>query len=115
MRQFQTAARRGIDLDGARFGLAQGATQQRQLTFLSNFKVLHDGAHGGGGVCWRNGGNRGKNSLCGSLGYAMVDALYADHVILVTDDLVAGVNLPASIDRTLVDQSAVPATQATGL
>ncbi len=56
---------------------------------------------------WGNGGNKGKNSLCGSLGYAMVDALYADHVILVTDDLVAGVNLPASIDRTLVDHVVV--------
>ena len=47
-------------------------------------------------------GHNGK-SACGSLGYAMVDARYADHVVLLTDNLVEGVNVPASINQTDVD------------
>ncbi len=42
-------------------------------------------------------------SACGSLGYAMADALMADKVIVVTDNLVAYPNGPVSIDETLVD------------
>ena len=37
------------------------------------------------------------------MGYAIVDAQYADHVIAITDNLVPFPNLPASIDQTLVD------------
>ncbi len=47
-------------------------------------------------------GRTGK-SACGSLGYAKVDAQYADYVIAVTDNLVPFPNLPASIDQTMVD------------
>jgi len=47
-------------------------------------------------------GRIGK-SACGSMGYAIVDAQYADHVIAITDNLVPFPNLPASIDQTLVD------------
>ncbi len=36
-------------------------------------------------------------SICGSLGYALPDARYASHVVVVTDDLVAYPNLPAGI------------------
>ncbi|MDR0299145.1 MAG: citrate lyase subunit alpha [Streptococcaceae bacterium] len=39
----------------------------------------------------------------GSLGYALMDAAYADKVILVTDNLVAYPNTPASIRQTQVD------------
>lgn len=47
-------------------------------------------------------GYSGK-SICGSLGYAMVDARYADKVVLVTDNLVEYPNIPASIPQTEVD------------
>lgn len=42
-------------------------------------------------------------SACGTLGYAMVDAKYADHVVLITDNLVSAPNVPASINQTEVD------------
>lgn len=42
-------------------------------------------------------------SACGSLGYAMVDAKYADQVVLITDNLVQYPCLPASIDQSQVD------------
>ena len=51
-------------------------------------------------------GRTGK-SACGSMGYAKVDAEYADYVIAITDNLVAFPNLPASIDQTLVDSVVV--------
>ncbi len=47
-------------------------------------------------------GYTGK-SACGSLGYAMVDAKYADQVVLITDNLVEYPCLPASINQTQVD------------
>jgi citrate lyase subunit alpha/citrate CoA-transferase len=42
-------------------------------------------------------------SFCGSLGYAMVDAQYADKVVLITDNIVPYPNVPASILQTDVD------------
>ena len=45
----------------------------------------------------------GGKSDCGSLGYAMTDARYADHVIVVTDTLVDFPNYPASIEAIDVD------------
>ena len=42
-------------------------------------------------------------SACGSLGYAMVDAAYADKVIAITDHLVPYPLMPASIPQTQVD------------
>ncbi|MBR3077760.1 MAG: citrate lyase subunit alpha [Oscillospiraceae bacterium] len=45
----------------------------------------------------------GGKSNCGSLGYAMTDAKYADHVIVVTDDLVDFPNYPASVEAIDVD------------
>lgn len=42
-------------------------------------------------------------SACGSLGYAMIDAAYADQVVLITDNLVEYPCLPASIKQTQVD------------
>lgn len=47
-------------------------------------------------------GTRG-NANCGSLGYAMVDAKYADKVVILTDCLAEFPNMPASIDQTYVD------------
>ena len=47
-------------------------------------------------------GHFGK-SACGSLGYAMVDAKYADQVVMITDNLVEYPCLPASVNQTQVD------------
>jgi citrate lyase, alpha subunit len=47
-------------------------------------------------------GYMGK-SICGSLGYAKVDAQYADKVILITDNLVEYPCVPASISQVDVD------------
>ncbi len=48
----------------------------------------------------RHGDN---SSACGSLGYARVDAQYADHVILLTNNLVPYPNTPCAIPQTNVD------------
>ena len=45
----------------------------------------------------------GGKSNCGVLSYSMVDAKYADHVVVVTDCLVEYPNLPASISQVDVD------------
>lgn len=47
-------------------------------------------------------GSRGKGN-CGSLGYAKIDAMYADKVVIITDTLVDFPNAPASIEQTYVD------------
>lgn len=50
-----------------------------------------------------NASGNGNVTTCGSLGYAMVDAEYADTVILMTDDLCEYPNMPASIKQQQVD------------
>lgn len=50
-----------------------------------------------------NASGSGRHTTCGSLGYAMVDAAHADTVVLLTDDLCAYPNLPASIRQDQVD------------
>lgn len=47
-------------------------------------------------------GNGGKNN-CGSLGFAIHDTHYADHVVIITDTLVEYPNLPSSISSVYVD------------
>lgn len=47
-------------------------------------------------------GSHGK-SACGSLGYARVDAEFADKVVIITDNLVAYPNTPISIPQNHVD------------
>ncbi|SCL96070.1 Citrate lyase alpha chain [Sporanaerobacter sp. PP17-6a] len=47
-------------------------------------------------------GQCGKSSF-GSMGYAMIDSLYADKVIAITDNLVDYPAYPISINQTLVD------------
>ncbi|MBV5349877.1 citrate lyase subunit alpha, partial [bacterium] len=42
-------------------------------------------------------------SACGSMGYAMVDAAYADTVVAITDNLVRHPVHPISIPQTQVD------------
>lgn len=47
-------------------------------------------------------GSRGTAN-CGSLGYGMIDAIYADKVVILTDNLVDFPNVPASISQVNVD------------
>jgi citrate lyase subunit alpha/citrate CoA-transferase len=47
-------------------------------------------------------GSHGK-SACGSLGFALADAMYADHVIVVTDNLVPFPCIPWQIQGNFVD------------
>ncbi|MCK1227667.1 citrate lyase subunit alpha [Streptococcus uberis] len=47
-------------------------------------------------------GTKGK-ATCGSLGYAMIDAKYADQVVIITDTLMPYPNNPISIPQTDVD------------
>lgn len=51
------------------------------------------------------GYSRSENakSICGSLGYALPDAEYADKVVILTDDLVPYPNTPFSISERRVD------------
>lgn len=56
-------------------------------------------------------GTVGK-ATCGSLGYAMIDAKYADKVVIITDTLVPFPNTPISIPQTDVDY--VVEVEATG-
>lgn len=51
------------------------------------------------------GYSRSENakSICGSLGYALPDAEYADKVVILTDDIVAYPNTPNSISERNVD------------
>lgn len=51
------------------------------------------------------GYSRSENakSICGSLGYALPDAQYADKVVIITDDLVKYPNTPNSISERQVD------------
>lgn len=44
-----------------------------------------------------------EKSICGSLGYALPDARYADKVVILTDDLVDYPNTPNSISESDVD------------
>ena len=46
-------------------------------------------------------------SICGSLGYALPDARYADHVVVLTDDLVDYPNVPKSISACDVESVVV--------
>ena len=53
--------------------------------------------------CMGNCRGIGGKSNCGSMGYAMVDAEYADHVVVITDCLVDFPNYPASVKAIDVD------------
>ncbi|HWR43409.1 citrate lyase subunit alpha [Sporomusa sp.] len=59
----------------------------------------------GAPCCDRYGNMNGINgpSACGSMGYAMVDAAYADKVVAITDNLVPHPVYPISIPQTQVD------------
>ncbi|MBW3085016.1 Citrate lyase alpha chain [Austwickia sp. TVS 96-490-7B] len=50
-----------------------------------------------------NANGTAGRSACGSLGYAMVDAAFADVVVLLTEEIVEYPHLPASISQDQVD------------
>lgn len=50
-----------------------------------------------------NASGTGGKANCGSLGYAKIDAEYADKVVIITDCLVDFPNMPASISQEKVD------------
>lgn len=53
--------------------------------------------------CYGNARGKGGKSDCGVLSYAMVDAKYADQVVVITNCLVEYPNMPASIQSVDVD------------
>lgn len=53
--------------------------------------------------CYGNARGKGGKSDCGVLSYAMVDAKYADKVVVITDTLVDFPNFPPSIEAVDVD------------
>jgi citrate lyase subunit alpha/citrate CoA-transferase len=55
-----------------------------------------------GNACGYSRSEKAK-SICGSLGYALPDAQYADKVVILTDDLVPYPNTPFSISERQVD------------
>lgn len=57
--------------------------------------------------CMGNSNGVVGKSKCGSLGYALVDAEYADNVIVITDTLVDYPNYPISICQTKVNSVVV--------
>lgn len=50
-----------------------------------------------------NASGKGEKTQCGSLGYAMVDAVHAKKVVLITDEIAPFPNMPASITQEYVD------------
>jgi citrate lyase subunit alpha/citrate CoA-transferase len=52
--------------------------------------------------CGNSSGTGGKNN-CGSMGFAIHDTHFADHVVIITDTLVDFPNLPSSISSIDVD------------
>lgn len=59
-----------------------------------------------GNACGYSRSENGK-SICGSLGYALPDARYAKHVVVITDDLVGYPNTPKSISAADVESVVV--------
>lgn len=53
--------------------------------------------------CYGNANGSHGKATCGSLGYARVDAEFADQVIIITDNLVPYPNTPISIPQNHVD------------
>lgn len=72
---------------------------------IENGELVIDVAFLGVSACDCQGNSNGcyGKSVCGSLGYAKVDANYAKKVIIITDNIVEYPNLPVSIPQTKVD------------
>jgi citrate lyase subunit alpha/citrate CoA-transferase len=72
---------------------------------IESGEIHIDVAFLGAPACDRYGNINGTQgqSACGSLGYAMQDAAYADQVVAITDNLVPHPLFPISIPQTQVD------------
>ncbi len=72
---------------------------------IENNELVIDVAFLGVSSCDSYGNANGcfGKSICGSLGYAIVDANHAKKVVLITDNLVEYPNLPVSISQSKVD------------
>lgn len=72
---------------------------------IESGEVSIDVAFLGASSCDNYGNANGVKgqAKCGSMGYAMVDAQYADQVVMITDNLVEYPNMPASIKQQDVD------------
>lgn len=114
---FEQGVITNIDTSGAREGIGKFITAghlEKPAVFRSHggrARAIESGelkidvAFIGAPACDRFGnicGTVGK-SACGSLGYAMVDAGYADNVIAITDNLSPLPVYPVSIPQTQVD------------
>lgn len=62
--------------------------------------------------CVGNCRGAGGKSNCGSMGYAITDAKYADHVVVITDCLVDFPNFPASVEAIDVQDFNLDAVQS---
>ena len=53
--------------------------------------------------CYGNAKGTGGKNNCGSMGFAVTDSHYADHVVVITDTIIDFPNLPATISSIDVD------------
>lgn len=76
-----------------------------RVHLLQSGELKIDVAFLGVPVCdsFGNANGHSGRSKCGSLGYAMMDAQYADYVIVLTEELEAYPNVPASLHQDQVD------------
>ncbi len=76
-----------------------------RVALIQSGEIAIDVAFLGVSACDSFGNANGVSgrSRCGSLGYAMVDAQYARHVVLLTEEIVPFPNTPASIRQDQVD------------
>lgn len=76
-----------------------------RVKLLQDGEIHPDVAFLGVSACDSYGNANGVSgrSHCGSMGYAMVDAMYADTVVLLTEELVSYPNTPASVRQDQVD------------
>lgn len=114
---FESGVISGAQLSGARGRLGRYLTMNRhgKMTIvrphggraraITSGELKIDVAFLAAPACDRFGNINGLQgpAACGSLGYAMVDARYADKVIAVTDNLVDGALCPVSIPQHVVD------------
>ncbi|HRX13662.1 MAG TPA: citrate lyase subunit alpha [Eubacteriales bacterium] len=109
----QTSGLRGDLADAISHGLMDKPVIFRshggRAAAIANDEIHIDVAFLGASSCDYLGNANGysrsgtEKSICGSLGYAKVDAEYADKVIILTDNLVPYPNVPVAIAESEVD------------
>ncbi|MDD4291653.1 MAG: citrate lyase subunit alpha [Clostridia bacterium] len=111
--QISTSGLRGELADSISHGLMENPVIFRshggRAAAIANDELHIDVAFLGASSCDYMGNANGysrtseEKSICGSLGYAMVDAEYADKVIILTDNIVPYPNAPFAICERDVD------------